>query len=79
MSRQIASANLTKPAWKLYKKLMQIRKEHGWFSKWISRKIINDFGDKKDIIKKQIIENQKEIDRLYKENKEFAQQINKLK
>lgn len=79
MRRLIISANLTKQAWKIYKQLIKVRKEYGWFSKWLSRKIIHDFGDKKNILKEQIIENQNEIDKLYKENKELAQQINKSK
>ncbi len=75
---KIVSVALNKETEKIYNKINKLRK-YGWFSKDVRQMLINKYGNEKDILVQQLTENQKEINKLYGQNKELAKKINKVK
>lgn len=74
----IASCNLEKQAKKIYLKITKVRKK-GWFSQDITEMLINKYGSDKKQMLEQIKDNQKQVDKLHKENRELAKKVNKIK
>ena len=74
----IVSANLERQAKKVYLELKKLRKK-GWFSRDVSDMLIEKYGQDKKIYCETINENQKQINKLYDENKTLAKKINKLR
>lgn len=83
MKRQkprIVSANLSELAMVIYENLNKIRNK-GWFSEWVSEKLIRDFA--KDFEKKALTwllnDRQGKRDKLEKEIEQIANKIKKVK
>lgn len=77
MQRLIVSANLTKEAWKVYRKLNCLKSFQ--FSKWVSQKLIKDFGQEKNLLIEQLNKLTEERNKIEEEIKEIAKKINKIK
>ena len=75
---KIVSANLSPQAWKIKRRLDVLRKGT-WFSKWVSNKIIDEFGDKKKLLITEMEDLDKKEGQILKRKKEIAKELSRLK